>query len=192
MMSDERAETNRVARLLMAEWERVEGRATTTSYVATFADMARVILRDRAQASAPLHARIAELAAQVTDIHETGLAILAERDTALARIAELEADLAAHEAGLVRATIAGDLARIEAAEAEAARLRSSLPAVEGEGYKNGYAAGFAQGERWVNDALRATVDRVRALMDTPVAAFRGEVLIRDLRAALADPKGEGA
>ena len=43
-----------------------------------------------------------------------------------------------------------------------------------------------------NAALRATVERVRALMETPVAAFRGEVLIRDLRAALADPKEKGA
>jgi signal transduction histidine kinase len=45
--TSERTEVDRVARLLMDEWERVEGAAPTTSYVATFADMARVIVRDR-------------------------------------------------------------------------------------------------------------------------------------------------
>lgn len=56
--SAERVEVDRVARLLMAEWERVEGRPVNTSYVATFVDMARVVIADRDRiaggSSAPL------------------------------------------------------------------------------------------------------------------------------------------
>jgi hypothetical protein len=40
-------ELDRVARLLIDEWERVEGVQINPSYVATFVDMARVILADR-------------------------------------------------------------------------------------------------------------------------------------------------
>ena len=43
----ERAELDRVANLLMAEWERVEGAPVGASYVATFVDMARVVIRDQ-------------------------------------------------------------------------------------------------------------------------------------------------
>lgn len=46
------AEIDRMARLLMAEWERVEGPLVGTSYVATFADLARVALA-RQPAAAP-------------------------------------------------------------------------------------------------------------------------------------------
>lgn len=43
-MSDtEREQVNAVARVLMAEWERVEG-PVTASYVANFADMARAVI----------------------------------------------------------------------------------------------------------------------------------------------------
>ncbi len=47
-----RDEVDRVARLLIAEWERVERRAVNLSYVATFADMARVVIEDRRLACA--------------------------------------------------------------------------------------------------------------------------------------------
>ena len=40
-------EVDRIARLLMAEWERVEGTPVNASYVATFADMARAVIADR-------------------------------------------------------------------------------------------------------------------------------------------------
>ena len=40
-----RADVDQMARVLMAEWERVEGKPVNVSYVATFADMARVALR---------------------------------------------------------------------------------------------------------------------------------------------------
>lgn len=39
-------EVDRVARLLMAEWHRVEQKEVSVSYIATFADMARVIVDD--------------------------------------------------------------------------------------------------------------------------------------------------
>lgn len=39
-------EVNRLARVLMSEWERVEGKPVSISYVATFADMARAVLAD--------------------------------------------------------------------------------------------------------------------------------------------------
>jgi hypothetical protein len=44
-----REEVDRVARMLIAEWERVEGRRVNVSYVATFADLARVVAADRAR-----------------------------------------------------------------------------------------------------------------------------------------------
>ena len=43
------AEVNRVARILMDAWEKVEGKPVNVSYVATFADMARAIVDDRGQ-----------------------------------------------------------------------------------------------------------------------------------------------
>jgi hypothetical protein len=45
--TDPLVEVNRVARVLMAEWERAEGKPVSASYVATFADMARVVIADR-------------------------------------------------------------------------------------------------------------------------------------------------
>ncbi len=41
------AEVDRVTRLLMAEWERVEEKPVSASFVATFADMGRVVIADR-------------------------------------------------------------------------------------------------------------------------------------------------
>ena len=43
-----RAEVDRVARLLIAEWERIEKKPVNVSYVANFADMARVVIADKA------------------------------------------------------------------------------------------------------------------------------------------------
>lgn len=43
----QRSEVDRVAWLLMAEWERVEHRPVGVSYVATFADLARAVIADR-------------------------------------------------------------------------------------------------------------------------------------------------
>jgi hypothetical protein len=51
-VSEDRAEVDRVARLLMAEWERVEEKPVGLSYVATFADLARVVIADRRAAEA--------------------------------------------------------------------------------------------------------------------------------------------
>lgn len=48
--SPERDELNRVSSLLIAEWERVEGKPVNVSYVATFVDMARVVIADAARA----------------------------------------------------------------------------------------------------------------------------------------------
>lgn len=47
--SPERAEVDRVARILIAEWRRVEHKPVNISYVATFADMARAVVTDRGQ-----------------------------------------------------------------------------------------------------------------------------------------------
>lgn len=46
-----RDEVDRVARLLIAEWERVEGSPVNVSYIATFSDMARVVIADRRRTS---------------------------------------------------------------------------------------------------------------------------------------------
>lgn len=43
----ENAEIDRVAQLLMDEWERVEGKPVNASYVATFVDMARTVIADQ-------------------------------------------------------------------------------------------------------------------------------------------------
>src|SRR3954471_13662019 len=48
--SPERAEIDRVARILIAEWERVEGTPVNVSYLATFVDMARAVIADRVAA----------------------------------------------------------------------------------------------------------------------------------------------
>lgn len=42
-----RDEVNRVANLLIAEWERIERKKVNVSYVSNFADMARVVISDR-------------------------------------------------------------------------------------------------------------------------------------------------
>jgi hypothetical protein len=47
-----RDEVDRIARLLMAAWEKAEGKPVTPSYVATFADMARAVLADPAPTAA--------------------------------------------------------------------------------------------------------------------------------------------
>lgn len=44
-------EVDRVARLLMGAWERAEGKRVNPSYVATFVDMAKVMVADRARHS---------------------------------------------------------------------------------------------------------------------------------------------
>lgn len=44
-----RAELDRVARLLMDAWERAEGTPVGMSYVATFVDLARAVIADRAR-----------------------------------------------------------------------------------------------------------------------------------------------
>jgi hypothetical protein len=41
------SEVDRVARLLIVEWERVEGKPVNVSYVSTFVDMARIVIADR-------------------------------------------------------------------------------------------------------------------------------------------------
>lgn len=45
-ITDEKAQVDHVARVLMAAWEKAEGKPVTPSYVATFADMARAVLAD--------------------------------------------------------------------------------------------------------------------------------------------------
>lgn len=49
-----RAELDRVARLLMDAWERAEGTPVGMSYVATFVDLARAVIADRARLLAGL------------------------------------------------------------------------------------------------------------------------------------------
>lgn len=51
------SEVDRVARLLIAAWERAEGKQVNVSYVATFVDMAKVVVADReaSAASRPTH-----------------------------------------------------------------------------------------------------------------------------------------
>lgn len=45
--SPEKRELNRVANLLIAEWNRVEMKPVSPSFVATFVDMARVVIADK-------------------------------------------------------------------------------------------------------------------------------------------------
>lgn len=78
--SPERAEVDRVARILLAEWERVEGKQVNVSYIATFADMARAVIADRGQAVA-LSAEDREVLASVRawlspGVHTAGCALL--------------------------------------------------------------------------------------------------------------------
>ncbi len=56
----ERTEIDRVAGLLIAEWERVERKPVNVSYIATFADMARAVIADTAAREATLRAELAE------------------------------------------------------------------------------------------------------------------------------------
>jgi hypothetical protein len=58
-----RDEVDRVARLLIAEWERVEHKPVNVSYVSTFADMARVVIADAATLRQQLEAAQREVAA---------------------------------------------------------------------------------------------------------------------------------
>ena len=44
--ASEEPEVARVARVLMAAWEKAEGKPVSVSYVATFADMARAVLAE--------------------------------------------------------------------------------------------------------------------------------------------------
>lgn len=47
-LRNERPETivDQVAKVMLAEWARVEGKGVNISYVATFADMARAVVRE--------------------------------------------------------------------------------------------------------------------------------------------------
>ena len=57
-------ELNRIARLLISEWERVERKPVNVSYVATFVDLARAVIADRA---ASTHAPAVDRAPQSCD-----------------------------------------------------------------------------------------------------------------------------
>ena len=62
-------EVDRVARVLMTEWERVEREPVTASYVATFADMARAVIADHAErerAAGARALRLFRMAAELT------------------------------------------------------------------------------------------------------------------------------
>lgn len=48
-------EVDRITRLLLSEWERVEHRSLHASYVATFVNMARVVVADQQQAAGREH-----------------------------------------------------------------------------------------------------------------------------------------
>jgi len=50
-VGEDKSEVDRVARLLMEAWEQAEQKAVGISYVATFADMARAVIADRAELS---------------------------------------------------------------------------------------------------------------------------------------------
>ncbi len=68
-------EDNRIAKLLMAEFERVEHRPVTASWVATFADMARAVRLDREQSQvAVVDDRAAEAAHRVALLSHVMLA----------------------------------------------------------------------------------------------------------------------
>ncbi len=51
-------EVARVARVLMAAWEKAEGRPVSVSYVATFADLARAVLADQSVPPAGVGLRV--------------------------------------------------------------------------------------------------------------------------------------
>jgi len=53
-VSEDKSEVDRVARLLMEAWQQAEGLPVSTSYVATFADMARAVIADREAGRAEL------------------------------------------------------------------------------------------------------------------------------------------
>jgi hypothetical protein len=63
-------EVNRVAGILIAEWERVENARVNVSYIATFVDLARVAINDRNNHLAAAQRRIAALESYNADIGE--------------------------------------------------------------------------------------------------------------------------
>jgi uncharacterized coiled-coil protein SlyX len=130
-------EVDRVARLLMAEWERVEKNPVNVSYIATFCDLARAVIADR-----DLKPPIAPLAIGSTWTGPDGTAVDEPPDLSAAEAMRLceEGEQAAREY-LARTRIApaaevdtlrGRVGELEAeAEAEVGRLRGELSCLTG-------------------------------------------------------------
>lgn len=64
LRGDDDDEIDRIGKLLIDEWERVERKPVNVSYIATFADLARVIIADNKRREADREA--AELAKRGT------------------------------------------------------------------------------------------------------------------------------
>jgi chromosome segregation ATPase len=144
-------------------------------------------------------ARIADYKERLDHACEAAAWQQSKREAAEARIAELEAANAQHQVAAERLQVLSvSQARAEAAEARVAELEAIERnlAEQNQALRDSFPT-----MRSENAALRATVERVRALRDEVRAdaknwmtGDRGRYMIRAdaLDAALADPKGEGA
>lgn len=72
-------EINRIARVLIAEWERVERKPVNISYYATFADMARAMVADR-RSEATLRADLAASQREVERCRVVLVDVINDRD----------------------------------------------------------------------------------------------------------------
>ena len=82
-------EINRIARVLIAEWERVERKPVNISYYATFADMARAMVADR-RSEATLRA---DLAASQREVERLQADIAAVRERADKEVTAAESEV---------------------------------------------------------------------------------------------------
>lgn len=126
-------EVDRVARLLMAEWERVEKTSVNTSYITTFCDLARVVIADRhsRRLVPPVHVE-----AEVDDLRKR--LVTAEGELALANrrlsklhflLVPLAADLGVEHSDVRRVVMAAQ-ARLTALEEQHRAMEAECDAVK--------------------------------------------------------------
>jgi hypothetical protein len=128
------AEVDHIARLMMAEWERVEGKPVNVSYVATFADMARVILASNASLTKErdeLHSQLKAVVDYAVDVLGWPVSTVLGPDAPLRAFRKLHEQLihASAENQAFNIKVAGE---INEARAKADSLRSQLATVTAE------------------------------------------------------------
>jgi hypothetical protein len=111
---------NEVALLLMAEWERVEGKPVNVSYVATFTDMARALRTQMDARDAAWAEKVAAIAQEKTKaVNETlRIARVVRRITGASPLQHI--DVALNRLGAIHGAAEADKARAVAEAAEKA------------------------------------------------------------------------